>query len=251
MPLEFVGDEQQIQYCTLPQEGPHGENALPPDATPDGFNGTQKVTPAEWYSTLPGCDLIERDTIPALRVNTGTVPANSMWTRNPIPACNNGFGGAFNVGCHVSNIDGKYKAPKASDFQFPPACEDKNRPGLLLGGFGVGACFGCNQAVNPPDCDKFGKSWRNNCTVDETSGQAFTWNILDKVRVPQVPAGEYVVSFRWDSEQTPRSGQPVRILQLWRILWFDSFQKSGASLGVCFSMIAVVSAVLLKFSFPL
>lgn len=203
-PLAFVGDEQYIQYCDLLPEGPHGEGALPQDATPDGFNGTTKITAEELEATLPGCDNTPRTTIPAVDVNTGTVPTGSTWRRNPIPACKNALGGSFNVGCHVSTIDGKYKAPTADEFQFPPAGEDKLRPGLLLGGFGVGSCFGCNQNVNPWDCDKLGKLGRNNCTVDETNAQIFKWNILDKVQVPNVPAGEYVVSFRWESEQTPQ-----------------------------------------------
>jgi hypothetical protein len=103
-----------------------------------------------------------------------------------------------------STIEGKYKPPTADKFQFTPPGEDKLRPGLLLGGFGVGACFGCNQDVNPWDCDKFGKIGRNNCTIDETEAQFFSFNIVDKVKVPEVPSGEYVVSFRWESEQTPQ-----------------------------------------------
>lgn len=137
-------------------------------------------------------------------MSTGTVPTGSTWTRNPIPACDNPLGGAFNVGCHVSKTPGKYKPPQASDFQFPPIGEDLSRPGLLLGGFGVGACFGCNQKVNPKDCNVFGKLGRNNCTVDETGEQLFQWSVVDKVKVPDVPPGEYVVSFRWECEQTPQ-----------------------------------------------
>ena len=31
------------------------------------------------------------------------------------------------------------------------------------------------------------------------------WNIIDKVQVPShLPAGEYVISFRYDCEQTPQ-----------------------------------------------
>lgn len=58
--------------------------------------------------------------------------------------------------------------------------------------------------MNPKDCNIFGKRYKNNCTVDEDEGQAFQWSIVDKVRVPKVPPGDYVVSFRWDSEQTPQ-----------------------------------------------
>lgn len=153
---------------------------------------------------MGGCDNIARDTIPAMRINTGTVPSGSTWTRNPIPACKNALGGSFNYGCHVSTIDGKYKTPEAADFQFAPPGVDKNRFPLLLGGFGTGSCFGCNQAFNPSDCDEYGKLGRNNCTVDETNAQTFSFNVVDTVRVPQVPAGDYVVSFRWDCEQTPQ-----------------------------------------------
>merc|ERR1711869_69913 len=73
-----------------------------------------------------------------------------------------------------------------------------------MGGFGVGSCFGCNQKINPKDCNIFGKKYKNNCTADETQEQTFQWSIVDKVRVPNVPPGDYVVSFRWDSEQTPQ-----------------------------------------------
>lgn len=203
-PLEFVGDTQQIQYCDLPKEGDHGENAMNRTATPDGFNGSIKILPSDWAAKLGGCDNKARDTIPAMRINTGTVPSGSTWTRNPIPACKNIAGGAFNMGCHVSSIEGKYSTPKATDFEFAPVGVDKSRDPLLLGGFGLGACFGCNQVDNPADCDKYGKFGRNNCTVDEVNGQSFSFNVLDTVRVPQVPAGDYVVSFRWDCEQTPQ-----------------------------------------------
>merc|ERR1711998_299969 len=83
-PLEFVGDEQYIQYCSLANYN------LPADATPDGFNGTRKVTPSQAF---PKCDLSNRQAIPAKRVSTGTWPEGSTWTRNPIPACNNVLGG--------------------------------------------------------------------------------------------------------------------------------------------------------------
>merc|ERR1712178_577715 len=196
-----------IQYCELPQMGEHGEGVLPREATPDGFNGTLKVDPDEYYNSLPGCDKeYSRETIAAMRLSTGTVPVGSTWTRNPIPACKSIAGGAFNLGCHVSATPGKYKPTKITDFQFPPPGKDKVRADVdaYLAGFGTGACFGCNQEVNPWDCNKFGKIGRNNCSVDETNAQTFSFNVVDKVKVPKVPAGKYVVSFRWESEQTPQ-----------------------------------------------
>merc|ERR1712176_1024636 len=59
-------------------------------------------------------------------------------------------------------------------------------------------------ACNPKDCNIFGKHYKNNCTVDETAAQIFQWSVVDQVKVPQVPPGDYVLSFRWDSEQTPQ-----------------------------------------------
>lgn len=111
------------------------------------------------------------------------------------------------MGCHVSTIAVKYKTPKSKAFEFPPIIADKSRAdfgNLPLGGFGTGACFGCNQDINPKDCGVLGKIGRNNCTVDETNAQTFKFNIVDKVTVPKVPAGDYVVSFRWEGEQTPQ-----------------------------------------------
>jgi len=210
-PLEFVGDTQDIQYCRMPEMGPHWENVIPreaiPDETPDPKGEGVFVDPVKYYASLPGCDKeFSRTTFQAMRINTGTIPKGSTWTRNPIPACKSIAGGAFNMGCHVSTVDGKYKPAKSSDFQFPPYGIDKSRADFngLLGGFGGGACFGCNQEVNPIDCNVFGKIGRNNCSVDETNAQVFSFNIVDKVKVPKVPAGEYVISFRWESEQTPQ-----------------------------------------------
>lgn len=210
--LQFVGDTTDIQYCDMPVMDEHASNIIPreaiPDQTPDPLGKGVYVDPVKYYASLPGCDKnFTRDTIPAMTLSEGTIPKGSTWRRNPIPACSSIAGGAFNMGCHVSSIPGKYKAPKAKDFEFPPPIADKSRAAfgdLLLGGFGTGSCFGCNQEVNPKDCGIFGKLGRNNCTVDETIAQTFSWNIVDQVHVPKVPAGEYVVSFRWEGEQTPQ-----------------------------------------------
>jgi len=32
----------------------------------------------------------------------------------------------------------------------------------------------------------------------------FSFNIVDKVKVPNIPPGEYILSSRWDCEQTPQ-----------------------------------------------
>jgi len=201
-PLEFVGDEQYIQYC------PYQYNSEKPNPIPTyPAKGWNESTPANYppekiFNKM--CDRTNRTAIPAKRLNVGTFPEGSTWTRNPIPACNAPAGGAFNWGCLVSSIPDKYPPVPASAYQFAPPGNDLSRPGLLLGGFGIGSCFGCNQHINPKDCNIFGKKYKNNCTVDETAAQIFQWSVVDKVRVPSVTPGDYVVSFRWDSEQTPQ-----------------------------------------------
>lgn len=190
-PLEFVGDEQYIQYATY-QGGP-------------GPNDTPAINPPEKVWPTP-INLTDRVSIPAMRVNTGTIPAGSTWTRNPIPACNAFAGGAFNIKCG----DNHGKSP--GDFQFPPAGPDEKRPGFLLGGFGGGSCGGCSQpgGNNPSFCKKdgphgpTGQDGPSNCTAQQVDDHYFEFSVVDKVRIPKVPPGDYVVSFRWDCEQTPQ-----------------------------------------------
>jgi hypothetical protein len=66
-------------------------------------------------------------------------------------------------------------------------------PGLF--GYGWSACFdGCGD----------GKSV---CTAEKQQYEEdlFKFNIIDKVVVPKnLPVGEYLLSFRWDAEQTPQ-----------------------------------------------
>jgi len=68
-------------------------------------------------------------------------------------------------------------------------------PGLY--GYGIAACF---------DFSGDGKSTPL-CTAKEEQHwiEKFKFNIIDKVQVPvDLIPGEYVLSFRWDTEQTPQ-----------------------------------------------
>ncbi len=121
----------------------------------------------QWMQFGDGMDMKNRTTIKAVRVNNGTVPEGSSWTRNPIPACadvgKNTIGlGAFNTPCHEP--------------QFEPPIK-----GVF--GFGGGSC-GSSLAT---------------CTPNEFNEHSFKFGVVDKVRVPKLPAGDYVLSFRWVS----------------------------------------------------
>jgi hypothetical protein len=124
----------------------------------------------QWIQFGHGLDVNNRTEIPAVRVNEGTVPVGSTWTRNPIPACSTPIsGGALHTPC-TGPI-------------FPPPIKG-------MYGFGGGAC----QSSLPFD----------GCSPAQYKQENFDFGIVDKVKVPMVPPGDYVISFRWDSEQTPQ-----------------------------------------------
>lgn len=113
-----------------------------------------------------GDDESSRFEFKAERTNQGTTPAGSTWTKNPIPAYDCPTGGA--LGHAFDGIPANDKGCHKP--QFPPPRHD-------LVGFGFHAQAG----------DKF----------------ALKFGIVDKLRVPDnIEAGDYVLSWRWDCEQT-------------------------------------------------
>lgn len=139
-----------------------------------------------------GNNKANRTAIPAARVSTGTNPSGSQWTKNPIPAC----GGLDGGGQHLT------KDKQCSNPQFdPPLANVVNphptyapTPGLY--GWGIG---GCDPEGQPGGFVP--------CSPDELAfwTDRFNFNIIDQVLIPSnLPAGEYLLSFRWDSEQTPQ-----------------------------------------------
>jgi len=112
-PIPFHGGYQYINFCANVEQ-------VPPGGSP----------------TFPKCDRMNRTKITAVDVDEGTIPKGSTWRRNPIPACKSPNGGAYGEHCGPKN------GTDPDDFQFAPAGSDPTRLGQLLGGFGVGACFG-------------------------------------------------------------------------------------------------------------
>jgi hypothetical protein len=134
-----------------------------------------------------GDDAYNRTAIPATRVSKGTHPIGSQWTKNPIPACAGYVGGSsspWNIP-FLSNCAKAQFEPPLQDW-IPPHPVLKPLPGLY--GFGVGS-------VGPVTDQKEFEYWTG----------VFSFNIIDQVQIPaDLPAGEYVLSFRWDCEQTPQ-----------------------------------------------
>jgi len=110
-----------------------------------------------------GKETTKRIAFKALRTTEGTYPKGSMWTRNPIPACESPAGRSCGTGPWGNQSGG--------GVQFTPP-------------FSYGYGFGSH-----------------------THGKEgpFKWNIVDKLQVPaDLPSGDYVLSWRWDAEQTPQ-----------------------------------------------
>jgi hypothetical protein len=127
-----------------------------------------------------GDDVSNRTAIPALRVSVGTNPPGSQWTRNPIPACRSAVGSLVGF-CGAAQFE-----PPLQDY-IPAHPKFAQKPGLY--GFGPGAL---------QRGDEMAAFWT----------ARFNFNIIDQVQIPaNLPAGDYVLGFRWDCEETPQIWQ--------------------------------------------
>jgi len=109
-------------------------------------------------------------TIKATQTDIGTVPAGSQWRRNPIPSTE--FCAEWGPCGDCAWIKGWDAAAHPDCPAFQPPCE------------------GCWGGV-----------------VDATGGKSNSgdegFSVLDKVIVPELPAGNYTLQWRWDTESLP------------------------------------------------
>lgn len=126
-------------------------------------------------------DKANRTTIPAIRVTEGTYPKGSMWTVNPIPGC----AGWQSGGRSLPHADA-HNCDSGPTFE-PPL------PGLF--GHGASTCFNWNGETHKRTA---------NCTIEEERFwyAKFNFNIIDLVRIPDHLDEDYVLSWRWDAEET-------------------------------------------------
>jgi len=104
-----------------------------------------------------------------------TQPPNSEWTKNPVPACAGSLGGVGEAVCN-------------KPYQF-----DELVPGVF--GYGPATCFTGAAGAG------------EHCTREQSEywEEKFNFEIIDEVILPEdLEAGDYVMSFRWDCEQTPQ-----------------------------------------------
>jgi len=150
------------QYRLCPHDSPDRNETCFQKLPLDFVGNTQ------WIQFGHGMDVNNRTEIPATDVSGDRViPVGSTWRKNPIPPCNTPISGGA-----VSKrkcLGPTFKAPI---------------PGLY--GFGPGSC-GSSEVV---------------CNLEQFREHNFDFGIVDKVQVPNVPAGKYILSFRWESDQT-------------------------------------------------
>jgi len=130
---------------------------------------------------------LPRFELPLVRVTEGTHPPGTEWARNPIPNC---------LICDQNECAGL--TPQESIL-----CSQR--------------CAGCYLQACPPGMTHFpeplpglsGHTPKPNMKIEKmTHWVGFPFSIVDKVKVPNtIPGGEYLLSWRWDSEMGPQVWQ--------------------------------------------
>merc|ERR1712218_36687 len=120
----------------------------------------------------------------ATRSSEGTHPEGSVWTRNPIPACADREGGIF-----TENGNDCFAAD--GEAQFEPVVPGVQGYGIYL--VGIHDC---------PNIAPAGEGCKGHPGVKNQASFAFT--IGDTLQIPDMAPGDYVLSWRWDCEQTPQ-----------------------------------------------
>jgi len=141
--------------------------------------------------------------IEAVRVSEGTHPPGSHWTRNPVPPC---------LLCDQAECMRKYPSQKMGDagWRQQQHCS-QSCSGLNITGRTCPP--GLTQFPEPApgisgyyaqDCTQPGNAHGAGC--DALAG--FKYSIVDKVVVPKtIELGEYLLSWRWDCEQSKQIWQ--------------------------------------------
>jgi hypothetical protein len=146
--------------------------------------------------------------IPRVSVTEGTYPPGSMWARVPIPACDVAAMCAVpdapqkreSLGCPYANEPGCPVNPNG--------CAGVGIPGAQ---FGKPKTFTCPAVQFPPPFPDAavgfgGFGWP--CIEYQMAVVGLPWNIIDKVQVPaDIEAGEYQLSWRYDTEQSTQVWQ--------------------------------------------
>lgn len=151
--------------------------------------------------------------IPMVLVTEGTHPSGSHWARNPIPNCR-----MFDAAeCqNLSSGDRVVCTQEAGGdgmMQCPPGMTEFPEP---LPGFS-GEVPSWHSAISgyPGNHSLWVHQWSTTEFEDNMMSGGFPFSIMDLVEIPQdLPAGGYLLSWRWDSEQSAQVWQSCADVEL-------------------------------------
>lgn len=142
-----------------------------------------------------GDDKSTRQPFPATRVTEGVMPQGSVWTKNPVAYA----AGHTDISpSTLVDANGVPTDPNFFDPVFQPVLPE------LVGG-GIGPECGTNIQFHDPafkPAQPYGS-----CSKEDWDRviKKYNFNIIDELLVPtDLTPGEYVLSFRWDCEQSPQ-----------------------------------------------
>jgi len=173
----------------------------------------------QYSDTIPnreGFLKLPRFALPLMTVSEGTFPRGSQWARNPIPSC---------FYCDQSKCG--TGLPNLTEW-FQPHQGGRHDLSWFVGGEAWWKqeqcsqdCSGFNMMTCPPAMTQFAEplpgigSYLGSFMVDThsspttiTGRQGLPYSIVDKVVIPaDIDAGDYLLSWRWDCEQSPQIWQ--------------------------------------------
>jgi hypothetical protein len=171
---------------------------------------SDKIPNHEGYLNLP------RFEVPLVTVSEGTFPPGSQWARNPVPSCK--YCDQTKCGTRLPNLTAWFQP----HFGGP---DDKT---WFVGGEDwwkqercAQDCSGFSMMQCPPGMTQFREplpgisSYIGPLIVDEHENpkqmvgmEGLLYSIVDRVVVPSnIQVGDYLLSWRWDSEQSPQIWQ--------------------------------------------
>jgi len=199
-----VGDGNDVMgtrcVCDPDPKDAVSPEPIDPDVTEECFqqNVLKFATDSSWIE-FPNGTRIE---FPLTKVTEGTYPAGSEWARNPIPTC-----------LFVDRYDTCGPVPAPTGFLPDQAyleaawcsCYANGRSVFHVDDDGLSRCPAGIEPNYPPLAGITGYGYKGGV---EDAGGHFPWSIVDKMQVPEnLPTGDYLLSWRWDTEQGPQVWQ--------------------------------------------
>jgi hypothetical protein len=152
-------------------------------------------------------------------------PKNSHWARNPIPGCN--YCDQTKCGGLLPNVTEKITTPPFDTY--PDEYAQYGGNAWFESEGCAQQCSGFNFMQCPPGMQQFAEpapgisgyignfmvDYRNMAEPKVVGIEGFSYSVMDEVEVPEhLEEGEYLLSWRWDCEQSPQIWQQCADIRL-------------------------------------